>query len=313
MSIEITEAFIDQFNSNVMHLSQQKGSKLQDKVRKESQKGESEFFDRIGSVDPQIKAGRHSDTTYSNTPHSRRMVSTTKYFYSDLVDKEDKVKVLISPESEYLIAALYALGRGKDDEIIAAALGNAYGGNKGQTAIALPAAQKVAAHDGSTTTGVGLNVRTLRAVKFKFDNNDVDEEMPKHFAINSYALQSLLGQTEITSHDYNSIKALVHGEVDTFLGFNFVRLERLPRASANITYNVTSGVTGSGTGTIQAANSRRGFAWAQDGLLMSTAEDVMSSIDVLPTKHFSTQVYASMNIGATRMEEVKVVEVDWSE
>jgi hypothetical protein len=314
MSIEITEAFVNEFHSNVVHLSQQKGSKLQNKgIRLETQGGESDFFDRIGAVDAQLKVGRHSDTTYMNTPHSRRRVTTNPYFYSDIVDKEDKVKVLNSPESEYLIAALNALGRAKDDEIIAAALGSAWGGDRGQTEVVLPTSQKLAAHDGSTTTGVGLNVDTLIRANFKFENAEVDAESKKYFAINSYAKMSLLNQTEITSADYNSVKALVNGQINEFMGFEFVSTERLPRSSSNITYTVTNGTVGAGTGTITAANSRRGFAWAEGGLLMSTAEEVVTKIDVLPTKHYSTQVYARMNIGATRMEEVKVLEVNWSE
>jgi hypothetical protein len=314
MSFEITEAFVQEFHSNVVHLSQQKGSKLQGKVRKESQGGESDFFDRIGSVDAQKKVGRHSDTTYMNTPHSRRKVTTSPYFFSDLVDKEDKVRVLNSPESEYLIAALNALGRGKDDEIIAAALGSAWGGDKGQTEVVLPDSQKIVAFDGSTTTGVGLNVKTLRLALFKFENNEVDEDIKKYFAINSYAKMSLLAQTEITSADFNSVKALVQGQVNEFMGFEFVSLERLPRSATNIAYGATDGAYGTAaSGTVTAAKSRRGFAWAMDGLLMSTAEEVMTKIDVLPTKHYSTQVYARMNIGATRMEEVKVLEVIWSE
>jgi hypothetical protein len=313
MSNQITEAFVKQYSSNVFHLSQQKGSKLQGMIRNESQNAESAFYDRIGAVDAQLKVGRHSDTTYSNTPHSRRRVTLKDYFYADLVDKEDKIRMLISPESEYVQAAVWALGRAKDDEIISAALGNAYSGVDGATAVALPSSQKVAAHDGTTTSGVNLNVKTLRAVKQKFDANDVSEEIMKGFAITSFQVQSLLAQTEVTSADYASVKALVMGEVNSFMGFNFVRTERLPRSASNVTYNVASGVVGSGTGTITAANSRRCIAWAMDGLLLATAQDINGKIDVLPTKHYSTQVYASLHLGATRMEEEKVVEVICSE
>lgn len=313
MSNQITEAFVKQYSANVFHLSQQKGSKLQGMVRNESQNAESAFYDRIGSVDAQLKVGRHSDTTYSNTPHSRRRVTLKDYFYADLVDKEDKIKMLISPESEYVQAAVWALGRAKDDEIISAALGNAYSGVDGATSVSLPSGQKVAAHDGTTTTGVNLNVKTLRAVKQKFDANDVSEDIMKGFAVTSFQVQSLLAQTEVTNSDYASVKALVMGEVNSFMGFNFVRTERLPRSASNVTYNVASGVVGSGTGTITAANSRRCIAWAMDGLLLATGQDINGKIDVLPTKHYSTQIYASLNLGATRMEEEKVVEVICSE
>ncbi len=313
MSNQVTESFVKQYSANVFHLSQQKGSKLQGAVRNESQNAESAFYDRIGSVDAQLKVGRHSDTTYSDTPHSRRRVTLKDYFYADLVDKEDKIRMLISPESEYVQAAVWALGRAKDDEIIAAALGTAYSGVDGATAVALPSSQKIACFDGTTTTGVNLNVATLRATKQKFDGNDVSEEIMKGFVITSFQLQSLLSQLEVTNSDYNSVKALVMGEVNTYMSFNFIRTERLPRSAANVTYTVTNGLTGAGTGTITAAKSRRCFAFAMDGLLLATAQDINGKIDVLPTKHYSTQVYASLHLGATRMEEVKVVEVICSE
>lgn len=313
MSTQITTAMVKQYSANVFHLSQQKGSRLSAMVRNESQQGEEAYYERVGAVTAQKKVSRHSDTTYSDTPHSRRRVTLEDYFYADLVDKEDKLRIIISPESEYAMAAMWALGRAKDDEIIGAALGDAYSGKSGNTSVSLPTSQKVAAHDGTTTTGVNLNVRTLRAVKEKFDSNDVDESIPRHFAITSSQLQSLLGEEEVSSADYNTIRALVMGEIDTFMGFRFIRTQRLPRSSSDVTYTAADGTVGAGAGTITAANSRRCIAWAEDGLLLATAQEVQGEIDRLPTKHYSVQVYASMGIGATRLEEEKVVEVICSE
>jgi hypothetical protein len=313
MSVQITEAFVKQYSANVFHLSQQKGSKLRPLVRQESQNSKAAFWDRIGSVTAQKKTSRHADTPRMDTPHSRRRVTLNDYEYADLVDNEDKIRMLISPESEYAVAAMWALGRAMDDEIIAAALGTAYAGEEGSTSVVLPTTQKVAAHDGTTTTGVNLNVRTLRKVKEKFDANDVDESIPKYFAIGSSQLQSLLGQTEVTSSDYNSIKALVMGEVNSFMGFNFVRTERLPRSATNVTYTVTNGVTAAGTGTITAANSRRCIAWAMDGVILSIGQDIKARISERDDKSYAMQVYACMGIGAARIEEEKVVEVICSE
>lgn len=313
MSVQISEAFVKQFNSNVFHLSQQKGSKLKGAVRNESQKGESQFFDRIGSTSAVRKLGRHADTPRVDSEHSRRRVTLVDYEWADLIDNEDKLRTLIDPTNEYAQSAMYAMGRAMDDEIISAALGNAYSGVDGSTSVALTSTQKLAAHDGSTTTGVNLNVKTLRAVKAKFDSNDVDESIKKYFAIGSSQLQSLLAETEIKSIDYNSIKALVMGEVNEFMGFQFIRLERLSRSSSNITYTVTNGTVGAGTGTISAAVSRKCFAWAQDGILLAIAQDMKSRISERADKSYATQVYACMGLGATRMEEVKVVEVDCAE
>ena len=93
MSFEITEAFVKQYSANVFHLSQQKGSRLQERVRKETQQSEAKFFERIGSVEAMEKTGRHSMVEYSDTPHSRRRVSLVDYFHADLVDEEDKLRV----------------------------------------------------------------------------------------------------------------------------------------------------------------------------------------------------------------------------
>jgi len=313
MSTQITTAFVKQFNANVFHLSQQKGSRLRSMVRQEMQNGKSQFFDRVGSVTAQKKTSRHSDTPLIDTPHSRRRVTLSDYEHADLIDDADKIRLLIDPASAYSMAFMFAFGRAMDDEIITAALGNAFGGEEGGTTVVLPTSQKVAAHDGSTTTGVNLNVQTLRKVKEKFDANDVDESIPRNMAIGSSQLQSLLGETEVTSSDFASIKALVQGDVDSFMGFKFTRTERLPRSAANITYTVTDGTVGAGTGTITAANSRRCIAWAQDGLLLAIGQDQKSRISERDDKSYSTQVFMSMGIGSTRLEEEKVVEVDCSE
>ena len=66
--------------------------------------------------------------------------------------------MLISPESEYAVNAVWALGRRMDDHIVTAASGNAQAGVAGATAVALPAGQKVAVNDHTydATSGVRL-------------------------------------------------------------------------------------------------------------------------------------------------------------
>lgn len=313
MSQEISVNHVKQYSANVFHLSQQKGTRLRAFVRQESLKGKSGFFDRIGSVSAVRKTARHSDTPLIDTPHSRRRVTMVDYEHADLVDDQDKIRMIYDPTNPYAQAAMWALGRAMDDEIISGALGSAYGGEDGGTAVSLPNSQKVAAHDGSTTTGVNLNVRTLRKVKEKFDANDIDESIPRYMAITSSQLQALLAETEVTSADYNTVRALVMGEVDSFMGFKFIRIERLGRSSSNVTYTVTDGTVGSGTGTVTAANSRRCIAWARDGILLAIGMDVKADIGPRRDKSMAIQVYSALSLGATRMEEEKVVEVVCSE
>lgn len=310
-NITIDQAKVDQFSSNVFHLSQQKESRFKPLVRNESLKGESGYFDRYGSTNMVKKTGRHSATPLINVDHSRRKVTAERFEWATLVDDMDKVQMIHDPQGEYAKAASMAAGRKIDDVIIEAAIGTAYAGRTGGTSVPFPNSQKVVAHDGSTATGVNLNIRTLRAVKKKLDKAEVDPSIKRYFAYASEQEMSLLAQTEVTSSDYNTVKALVQGEVNSFMGFEFIRTERLAAESANVTYNVVNGTYGSGTGTITISTSpaRKCFAWAMDGLLLAIRKDVMAKIGERPDLSYDMQVYFCMDKGATRMEEEKVVEV----
>ena len=302
MSSEITVAFVQQYRDEVYHLCQQKGSRLQDAVRRETQKGKSQFFDRIGAVTAQLKVSRHADTPQIDTPHSRRRVTLADYEWADLIDKEDLRRLLIDPAGDYAMAAMWAMGRAKDDVIIAAADGSAYGGETGSTTVAHPNSQKYAFNDGTSFDGV--NVEGLRAIKRIIDGNDVDESIQRYAAINAVGLESLLGETEVTSSDFNTVKALVQGQVDSFMGFKFIRIERLLAQVDALSGSSTTGAVGSGSSLIA---DRRCIFWAKDGLLMSTADDVTVEIERRSDKSYATQVYAAMGIGSTRMDEDKVV------
>ncbi len=302
MSTQVTTAFVQQYRAEVFHLSQQKGSRLQGAVRNETQTGESQSFDRIGSVTAVEKSSRHADTPQIDTPHTRRRVALVDYEWADLIDKEDLRRMLMDPAGEYAMAAAWALGRSKDDVIIAAADGSAYGGVAGATTVAHPNSQKYAANDATVVSA--LNVRSLRGVKYMFDLKDVDPSIKRYGCINAYALQSLLSETAVTSADYNSVRALVQGELNTFMGFEFLHSERTVTQTAALSGSGTTGAVGSGTSLI---NSRRLPFWAKDGLLLATAADIVTEIERRSDKSYSTQVYVSMGIGATRMEEEKVV------
>src|SRR6266446_9376650 len=139
MSFTVTQAFVQQYKNNVVHLSQQKGSRCRSTVRLQPDiVGLNYYFERIGATAVQLKQSRHSPTPLISTPHSRRRVSMVTYQWGDLVDNDDKLKLLISPESEYAIAARNAFGRVMDDIIIAGCLGTAFAGPDGATAVLLP-------------------------------------------------------------------------------------------------------------------------------------------------------------------------------
>lgn len=136
---------------------------------------------------------------------------------------------------------------------------------------------------------------------------DADEvEGKRYMAIQSSQLENLLSETETTSSDFNTVKALVNGELNSFMGFEFVRLERLALTSST-TATAATGAVGSGaslTGTNRAC-----IAWAEQGLLLSTGEDFVTKMSERDDLGYAMQVYCRMSIGAVRMEEEQVVEV----
>ena len=284
MSSQITTAFVEQYSANIQMLSQQMGSLLRDAVRNESITGKDAYFDQIGKVTAQIKVSRHSDTPQIDTPHSRRRVSLADYEFADLIDQQDKVRLLIDPTSSYAKAAAYAMGRAMDDVIIAAALGSANTGVSGGTAVALPAGNIVAANTG----GTGMNIAKLAAAKQILYAGDVDPSIKRHIVVSPAEIADLLNNTTVTSSDFNTIKALVQGEIDSFMGFKFHVSNRL----------VDNG----------AANTQC-IAFAEDGILLGVGKDVTARIDERSDKSYATQVYYCQTIGATRMEEAKVVSV----
>lgn len=305
MSSQITTAFVKQYRDMIFHLVQQKGSRLRPLVRVESQKGESAFYERLGAVTAVEKTSRHADTPLIDTPHSRRRVTLSDYEYADLIDHQDKLRMLIDPQSAYAQAQMWAHGRAMDDKIISAISGNAYSGSDGGTTVALPNAQKLASV--SSGAGADLNVEALRRAKETLDAQDVDPSIPRYCAINASALQNLLSETEVTSSDYNTVKALVQGELDTFLGFKFVMSNRLVAQSGALSFNTTSGAVGSGGG--DADGYYKILCWAGDGILFALADDMEVKIDERADKSYAMQVYSRSSFGATRLEEEKVVEI----
>jgi len=285
MSTNVTTAFVQQYSANVQMLSQQMGSRLRDAVRVENVVGKNAFIDQIGSATAALRTSRHADTPQMDTPHDRRRLSLADYEYADLVDDQDKVRMLIDPTSSYARAAAAAMGRAMDDVIITSATGSASTGETGSGSASLDA---TANSVGSSSSNDGLTLAKLREAKRKMDLNDVDPSIPRYIAVGPKQIEDLLGDTTVTSSDFNTVKALVQGELDTFMGFRFIMSNRL---------------------SVDSNDIRKCFAWAEDGLTLGIGKDISARIDERADKGYATQVYYCMSIGSVRMEEDKVVQI----
>ena len=112
MSVTIDQNFVEQFSDNVHMLAEQKMSRLRGTVNIEPVTGESAAFERLGGTEVQEVTERHGDTPLNNTEHSRRWLFIRDFDVADLIDKQDKVKLLIEPEGRYTKRHAGAKGRG---------------------------------------------------------------------------------------------------------------------------------------------------------------------------------------------------------
>lgn len=293
MSTQITTSFVDQFSANVQMLVQQKGSKLRNIVSFEPVRGKDAYFDQIGQVAAVKKTTRHADTPQVDTPHKRRRLTLETFIWSDLIDNDDKVRMLIDPTSEYSNAAAWAMGRGMDQVIVDAALGTAAVGESGAEKVDLPASQIIDSAGASKFT-----FDKLREVKRVFDSKEAPSE-GRYIILCAQQLDDLLSETKVTSSDYASAKALVRGELDTFMGFKFIQLNGL-RADKTLIIPESGGV-------------RHCLAFQSEGIKLGIGQDIVGKITERDDKCFATQVYYEMSIGATRMQEELVVQINCKE
>lgn len=294
MSFQVDTALVQQYKSNIEVQFQQKGSRLRGHCREESQNAEFDFYDRIGPTDAIEVTSRHGDTPLVSTPHDRRRVALRDFDWADLIDKKDRLRMLADPQTPYAMNAAYALGRKMDDIIIESATGTAYSGKTGSTSVTFPAGQEVAVNyvESGAAANSNLTIAKLRRVRtiLGVAEADMDGE-PLVAVVSPYQIQALLRTTEVSSSDYNTVKALVAGEVNSFMGFTFVRSNRLTVAS----------------------NVRDCLFWAKQGMLIAVAQDINVDIGPRRDKRNSVQIYVSASFGASRMWEEKVVRVKCDE
>lgn len=293
MSFEITTHFVQQYTTNVQLLLQQKGSKLRNTVTVGAYTGKAaKAIEQVGPVTAQKRTTRHGDTPLISTPADARWVFPNDYEWADLIDDQDKLRMLIDPASSYAQNGAFALGRAMDDEIIEAFFGVSKTGENGSTNTAFDTNNQVTVSTGSTGT-TGLNISKLREAKRILMANEVDiDNDPLFVILTAEQHDDLLNEAQAISLDYNTRPVLVDGKITAFMGFNFIHTERLG---------------------VDSSDYRRVPAFAKSGMHLGMFNDISTMISERDDKSYATQVYCKGTFGATRTEEGKVVEVLCSE
>ncbi len=294
MSNEIPVSFVQQYADEVIHLIDQESSMLKDRVRNKPVTGKNAYFDRLGRGVVYLKGGRHTKVTHNDVAHSRRRVTKNDYLWSDLIDEEDMARLLINFDSEYARAAAGDIGIKIDEIIIDAINGNAVSVDSDETGtnVALPSTQIV--DEDFNTADSNLIVEKLIEAKRLLMKHSGSVRDDVTMVVNASAIASLLNETEIQSSDFNTVKALVSGEIDTYMGFKFVTVKDglLPG-------------TADGTDT----DPVRCLAFLRRSIGLAIGREPQIRMDKLPEYGYATQVLGNMTLGATRIEEEGVIAI----
>jgi len=278
------------YSSIILPLARQEHSKLYDRVfvKTEGIEGKCFYQDQIGDWKMTKKTSVNADTPENDPNLGRTRIDIATFNDARLMDRSLKLQSLSDPMSMSSICVQSAVGVTIDQVIYDALGGVAYRGETGATAVSFPDAQKIAADFGSTGTNSGLTVGKLRRAMKMLDAKNVPSEN-RTFVGSATEKEQLLGTTQATSADFNNVRALCNGEIDTFLGFKFVWL---------------------GDGIVKvASNIAECFAFHKTGVCFGMLEELFLRIDERKDKSYSKQIYYEISCGAGRLEEAKVVKV----
>lgn len=292
MSANLPSHYVSQFATNVMGLLQQKGSILRSRVDVGTHYGkQASPVDQIGVVEMQPVTGRFQPIDRVDATVTRRWVQPNDFDLAQIIDSFDKLRLLTDPSSVFVQNAVYAAGRQADRLILAAIDGTNYIGETGTATVSLPSGQKVAiGFEGSTTS---LTVKKLIEARRILMTANVDLDDPRNKAtivVNATQMGSLLREASVTSRDYNGgVPTLVDGRITHYMGFDFVHTELLQAINTSVTSVPV---------------------FVQSGVHLGLWADMITDIDRRKDlKGQPWQAYLYMTMGATRIEEGKVVQI----
>jgi len=254
MSRELSAVAVTQFDTETKHAYQSMGVLGGTTTERRGVVGNEYKFRKMGKGLAKERTAPSADAIPMNVDHDFIACNLTDWDAPEYTDIFNSIDVNFDEVKELGFTIAGALGR-RDDQIKIDAM-------EAGTFSATPAATEgylVGTDVGGS--GTNVNVAKLRRIKKYMD----DEEVPsdgRHINISASGLEGLLGETQVTSSDYNSVKALVQGDVDTFLGFKFH----------------TIGTRAEG-GMAKAAAVRDGYAWHESAVGYANGIDVTTRVE----------------------------------
>ena len=247
--------------------------------------GEEKYYDQYAEDDMVEITTRLQDTPVQKADHRRRRVTPSYFVSNTLEDPFEALQMLVDPKSAYLQAKMASANRKIDKVVIDALGGTAATGKTGSGTADLGSTNKV------LVQASGLTKEKLLSAKKLLDKKEVDK-MDRFLIHTAQQMEDILNSTEATSSDFNTVKALVQGDIDTWIGFKFLHSEQL---------------------AVDGSDNRLVYAYQRKGLQLATQKDPESRLTERSDKNYAWQVYMKMALGAVRLEESRVVQIACSE
>lgn len=284
----INEHHVLQFTKNTELLLQQRQSRLMGKTGTGTYTGDAaQVVLQFGDLEMTNNTNWTGDTPISNADHQQRWVLPGDKELGMFVAKEDEIRMLADPKSPYAEILRAAYARAYDRVIIDAAFANAKTGPyNAMVNTAFPTAQQI----DMATAITGMTIDKLIQAREMLDEAETDEWDTRYIVCTAQQISNLLGDTKVTSADYNNVKALVAGDVDQFMGFTFVRM--------------------SSTMLPVTAKTRSCIAYVKSGLHHGSWNGFNIRVDPRPDKKYTWQIYGKASMGATRTQEKKVIKIN---
>lgn len=301
---QIPNTYDTKYRSNMRMALNQKKAKLAPYAMEETGSGEKYLLENIvGQATTTKRTTRNQDTQYGETDHDRVwVVQPGADEYARLIDSMDKLASGIELQGAYVMGGAQAINRAYDGAFIGGfdGTGGFYGnmlqGKDGTTSTPFASGNIIPVTTGAAAA-TGLNIAKIIEARTILAEGHVDLDQPLYMALTADEVKDLFGQVEATSEDFRkglNVRVSADGKhLMGILGFEFIEIELgntlLPW------YDLT--VDGSGY--------RKTPFWSADGMAMVYWEKLFTSIDKLPTKGHSTQVYARTMVTATRTDNAR--------
>lgn len=275
MSIALSNAFVTLFDAEVKQAYQGKAMLVGAVRQRRGVEGSTVKFPKVGRGVATPRIGQ-TDVTPLNVGFSNVTLTLEDWIAAEYSDIFSQQKVNFDERSELVQVLGNAIGRRQDQLVLNALAGSGTSLSVGNDV------------GGSDTN---MNVAKLRQAKGLMDKNNVPPT-DRHIVIHSNGLQSLLAETAVTSSDFNTVKALVNGELNTFLGF---------------TFHVLGDRTEGGL-AIDGSNDRTCFAFHKDAIGYGEGIAPKTEINYIPEKT-SFLVASMFSAGATTIDAEGIVSI----